>query len=122
MDTLARDRVVEYAEPRPERLTPIYRWNGGHYSEVLELVESIPPREQRFEQFVDALLKVDPKGLSGKHRRKEAPLPVCKRCHKPSETISSRGLCRDCGVTAMDENMDRLHDEAQARRDQPPEK
>lgn len=26
------------------------------------------PRREEFEEFVDALLKVDPKGLSGKHR------------------------------------------------------
>jgi len=36
-----------------------------------------PPTEDEFEDFVAAALKVDPKGLSGKHRRgRNAAEPV----------------------------------------------
>jgi hypothetical protein len=30
-----------------------------------------PPSEEEFEEFVAAALKVDPKGLSGKHRKED---------------------------------------------------
>lgn len=34
--------------------------------------ENEEPSEAEFEEFVAAALKVDPKGMSGKHRRKES--------------------------------------------------
>lgn len=35
--------------------------------------ESRNPSSQEFEEFVAAALKVDPKGLSGKHRKRDDP-------------------------------------------------
>jgi hypothetical protein len=54
--------------------TPGYKWQGGHYAEVRELVEpssETGPSEEEFEDFVEALLQVDPTGLSGKHRHEQ---------------------------------------------------
>ena len=35
--------------------------------------DSVDGRDPAFEEFVAAALKVDPKGLSGKHRREDGP-------------------------------------------------
>jgi len=67
------------------------------------------PSPEEFEEFVAAALKVDPKGLSGKHRREadDTPRPMCKRCHRTVENVSSRGLCPECAEKAMLQNIER---------------
>ena len=34
------------------------------------------PHAERFEELVEAALEADPKGLSGKHKKKDAPGPT----------------------------------------------
>lgn len=67
------------------------------------------PTPEEFEEFVAAALKVDPKGLSGKHRKAadDESRPMCKRCHRTVVTVSSRSLCPECAEKAVVENIER---------------